>query len=132
MDRLHYALTEALEELSTIEDFRFAGAFREFLAKLEQYFRLEEAWLEKTQRPSVLMHLEGHARALSALHHVHSRVMAGEISEGRNVVQNVLPQWLAFHMATMEPALTCSLEQMDAATDAESFLTEESGFRIPH
>ena len=132
MDRLHYALSQALKELSTIEDFRFAGAFRDFVAKLEQSFRLEESWLEKMQCPSVLMHLEEHARALSALHYLHARVMAGEISEGREVVQKVLPQWLSFHTAAMDFGMMRSLEQADAFGEPNSLLAEEPGLKVPY
>lgn len=106
MDRLYCALSQALEELLTIEDLRFADAFCNFVAKLEHSFRQEEAWLEEMQCPSVLMHLEEHARALSALHHLHSRIMAGGIAEGREVVRHVLPHWLALHMANMDFAMT--------------------------
>lgn len=134
MDRLHCTLFEALEKLSGIEDFQFANAFRDFVAVLEQSFRLEEAWMEKTQYPLVLMHLEEHARALSGLHHVHSRIMAGEISEGREVVQNVLPHWLAFHMANMPPTLKRRLDQADPDTDTDprSLFTEELAAQVSH
>lgn len=128
MDCLHRALSQALKELSTIEDVRFVDAFQDFVADLEKSLRLEEAWLEKIQCPSLLIHLEEHGRALSALHQLHSRIMAGGISEGRDVVQHVLPQWLAFHIATMELTITGSLKQTDAYTpETNSLFMEEAG-----
>jgi hemerythrin len=132
MDRLHCALSQALEELSAVEDLRFADAFHNFVSKLESSLRQEEAWLEETQCPSLLMHVEEHARALSALHHLHSRIMAGGISEGREVVQYVLPHWLAFHIAAMDFAFTNSHDQADAYGGPNALLTEESGSNVPH
>ncbi|KRB92783.1 bacteriohemerythrin [Noviherbaspirillum sp. Root189] len=132
MDRLHCALSQALKELSAVEDLRFADAFRNFVAKMERSFRQEEAWLEETQCPSLLMHLEEHARALSALHHLHSRIMAGGISEGREVVQYVLPHWLAFHITTMDFAMTNSRDHADTYGGPNAFLTEESDSNVLH
>jgi hemerythrin len=132
MDRLYCALSQALEELLTIEDLRFAEAFCNFVAKLEYAFRQEEVWLEEMQCPSVLTHLEEHARALSALHHLHSRIMAGGIAEGREAVRNVLPQWLACHMANIDFAMTQSLDQAGTNDEPSSLLMEESGFIALH
>ena len=129
MDRIHDELSQALKAFSTIDDVRFVDAFCNFIAALERLFRLEEARLEELECPSLLMHLEQHARALSALHHLHSRIMAGAISEGREVVRHVLPQWLACYKASEVD----SLKQTDVCfSESGSSFTAEEGSNALH
>lgn len=75
--------------------------------------------MEQIDLPIFNDHQEQHARALGALHHVHRRVMDGEIELGREVVDELLPQWIAFHMASMDETLTHAV-QMDLPESRQS------------
>ncbi|MDF3036874.1 MAG: hypothetical protein K0S28_2148, partial [Paucimonas sp.] len=46
-------------------------------------------------------------------HHVHSRVLDGDLATGRETVETLLPQWFAFHISTMDMALAASMQMND-------------------
>jgi hemerythrin len=60
--------------------------------------------MEETEFPGIKTHREQHARVLSALHHIHPQVTSGNAVLGRKVIEDLLPQWLAFHISTMDMA----------------------------
>ncbi|WP_147376823.1 hemerythrin family protein [Noviherbaspirillum saxi] len=111
MDYLHHDLFEALEQLSAVEDSEFVSEYARIVHRLERVFRAEEDWMDETNCVAALAHQEQHARALSVLHQAHARIMAGDITFGRDLVMNALPQWLAFHSATMDLALSLSIQE---------------------
>jgi hemerythrin len=63
------------------------------------------------------IHCEQHARMLSGLHHAAARAMAGDCAAGREALR-LLPQWLVFHIATMDQALVAALRRQDAQKNA--------------
>jgi hemerythrin len=119
LSELHRDLANALNKLSSIEDQDFCNEYKHFVALAEQVFRREEEWLEQNDLPAFKYHQEQHARALGALHHVHRRVMDGEIELGREVADKLLPQWIAFHMSSMDDALARAM-QMDLPESHQS------------
>jgi hemerythrin-like metal-binding protein len=104
MDASHRMLLTELSALPQAPDAEFARSYPVLIASIERDFHEEEALMEDLGVASFQAHIEQHARMLSALHHTVSRVMQGEIDAGREAVE-LLPEWLQFHIATMDKAL---------------------------
>jgi len=117
MDRLHHDLFSAMDMLSSSDDSTFCNQYAAFVGKVEQAFREEEAWMDDIEFPAVTMHQEQHARVLGALHNVHARVMAGEFGLGRQVVGELLPQWLLLHISSMDIPLAQTMQQAQRESD---------------
>jgi hemerythrin-like metal-binding protein len=118
MDRLHYDVFQAMDELSRSTDQEFGGTYRAFVRRIEQAFRQEACWMEEIDFPASNEHQEQHARVLGALHHIHSRVMAGEVQAGREVADHLLPQWFALHLSTQDMILAVAMQTMQAESAA--------------
>lgn len=136
MDAAHRALMEHLCALMKSPSARFAAEFPGLVKQLEEDFYEEEKLMESIDFPSLLPHREQHARVLSGLHHVLPRVLAGDVEAGRQSV-DLLAQWFAFHLMTMDTALACALELSDkppeaslAATDAKLSILQEAVTRM--
>lgn len=110
MDRIHHDLFSALDELSLSDDQEFGGCYAEFVRKVEMAFREEEQWMDVIDFPGLVIHQEQHARVLGALHHVHAEVMRGNLALGRRVIEELLPQWLVFHISTMDSPLALAMQ----------------------
>lgn len=110
LDRLHQDLYEALCMLSCTPDHEFIQGYGHLVRQVEESFQKEERWMEEMEFHSLKVHREQHARVLHALHNVDSRVMGGELDLGRKVVTTLLPQWLAFHISTMDASLARSMQ----------------------
>jgi hemerythrin len=119
MDGLHHDLFSTLEELSCTTDHEFLQGYGELVRKVEQTFRAEEQWMEDTGFSAMHTHQEQHARVLGGLHNVHLQVMDGDLAIGRRVVDELLPQWLAFHIATMDTALAVAMQMAPAGQAGE-------------
>jgi hemerythrin len=101
MDKMHHDFFELLDALASISDQDFPAAFRTLVSVAEQVFRLEEQWLEGVDIQTMQTQQEQYARVLGALHNVHFRVMNGELGLGREVVEELFPQWLTHHMLAL-------------------------------
>lgn len=119
LSELYRDLAAALDRLSSTRDHDFCDAYKHCVALAEQVFRQEEEWMTQIDLPTFKDHQEQHARALGALHHVHRRVMDGEIDLGREVVDELLPQWIAFHVASIDETLAYAV-QMDLPESRQS------------
>lgn len=117
MDRLHHDLFSALDSLSSSKDADFSAGFSTFVRQMERAFREEEAWMDELDFAEMAAHQEQHARVLGALHHIHAQVMAGDVSMGRHVADDLLPQWLLLHISTMDTpfALTMQIARSEGA-----------------
>lgn len=104
MDKSHHGLLDELAELLNSPDDEVARSYASLVAAIERDFREEEELMEEVGLDSFQPHIEQHARMLSALHHSLSQVMQGNIDAGRAALQ-LLPEWLQFHIATMDQAL---------------------------
>ena len=123
MDQLHHDLFTALDELSDVTDREFQEGYGMLVGKLERAFRSEEQWMEDSDFPAMRVHQEQHARVLGGLHNVHVRVMNGDLEIGRKVIAELLPQWLAFHISTMDTALAVAMQMNPVATGEAIQLT---------
>jgi hemerythrin len=117
MDALHALLSQALIQASQSPDDELAGRFLPLVRNAERAFSIEEAWMERISFADAKMHREHHALVLSGLHRTHSRIMAGDYSAGRDLVDRLLPQWLHFHSDTMDLSLALAVER-DRRPDA--------------
>lgn len=120
LDRLHHDLYDTLHKLSSACDHEFGNGYCALVRQVEQAFQKEERWMEEMDFQSLKVHREQHARVLGALHNVNFLVMNGELGVGREVVQELLPQWLAFHISTMDATLARSMQTMSARTSGLS------------
>ena len=111
IDAAHEALFDELARLERLADAQFRTGFRELIAVVERDFREEEDLMEKIGFPSLANHREQHARVLSGLHHAWAAVDEGDLAQGRHAL-TLLPQWLLFHQATMDLALSAALEMV--------------------
>lgn len=116
MDKLHHDFFTALDVLATSSDEEFNERYGIFVSQIERAFREEERWMEEIDFPVLRHHQEQHARVLGALHNTHFHVMNGEIRQGREVANHLLPQWFALHASTMDAALACA---MSLSTDED-------------
>ena len=110
LDELHHEIFEALVDLGSVADREFSACYSEMVAKVERAFAKEEEWMEKFDFPMLKGHREQHARVLRALHRTHSQAMNGYLAPGRNVVEKLLPCWLAFHICNMDMALAGAMQ----------------------
>lgn len=110
MDRSHFVLFDDLSGLAAVPKRKFPARFTEMIADLECDFCTEDEWMERIDYPEIRSHREHHALALSALHHAHSKVMAGDIELGRLVAAS-LPAWLTDHIATMDTPLAFAIRR---------------------
>jgi hemerythrin-like metal-binding protein len=120
MDKLHHDLFVTLDELSCADDRTFPEHYGILVHKVERVFRTEEQWMEATDFPGLRSHQEQHARVLGGLHNVHSRVMNGEIGVGREVAARLLPQWLTFHVSTMDAVLALAMQMSSTPPASET------------
>ena len=111
MDQLHHDLFSALDALSCSNDNDFGSRYAAFVAKMEQAFREEEEWMDALDYSSFISHQEQHARVLGVLHHAHALIMDGDLAIGRQVVEDLLPQWLSFHISTMDTPLALAVQR---------------------
>lgn len=123
IDRLHQDLLDALNTITKVSDGEFCTEYLALTKKLEHVFRQEEEWMEEIDFAGIKSHQEQHARVLGALHNTFTRVLNGDLSLGRRVVNVLLPQWLLFHMATMDTALTFGIELARAEKSESDSLT---------
>jgi len=122
MDALHQALFAALDRLSIAGDSNYCQSYVKFVGEVERAFRQESDWMDEVDFPLYREHMEQHARVLSALHHAAPQVMEGNVATGRKITEILLPQWMAFHIATMDMALALAMQ----------LHRPESGFRDLH
>lgn len=114
LDMLHREFLHALACLACESEKKFEQRYRAFVQTAEYVFSTEEQWMEMIDCPALKHHREQHARVLGALHHVHLRVMCGDLETGRDVAVRLLPQWFTFHAATMDTALGMELQSANA------------------
>jgi hemerythrin len=108
MDAAHKDLLEEMVRLAHETDADFGAGLCALTARLERDFQAEEELMESIDFSGLPSHREQHARALSGLHHVASRVMSGDIASGREAI-DLLPQWFLIHLSTMDTTLVVAL-----------------------
>jgi hemerythrin-like metal-binding protein len=130
IDELHRDFARGMQHVASAAEAVFEDEYGAFVKQAERTFSIEEHWMEEIDCPLLRTHREQHARVLGALHNVHARVMDGDIALGREVVGKLLPQWFAFHVATMDVALAAMLtaERVDVEmppTERETAYVEQ-------
>jgi methyl-accepting chemotaxis protein len=109
MDALHHDVATALMHLPSTKDAEFQERYELLLYKLERIFRAEERWMEEIRFPELKHHREQHASILDTLYYGRSQLSGGNTQFGRNIIENLLPEWLHFHATTMDSALAREL-----------------------
>lgn len=121
LNELHRDVADTLAGLSISAADDFLAGYQALLSKLERIFSAEELWMEDTGFPALKHEMEQHGRILSALHHVHSKVLGGDLAAGREVVDALLPQWFTLHLTAIDKTLSMSIHQVPAAQDASIY-----------
>lgn len=109
MDASHLSLMEKLGQLQEASDADFPAYYASLVARVEKDFREEEDLMEDIDYPGIRGHREQHAVLQGGLHHAAAAVMAGNVPLGRRTVE-LLPQWFALHISTMDAALAFALQ----------------------
>ena len=66
--------------------------------------------MEEIDATLLKIYREQHARVLSALDNVHRKVLEGDYDLGRKVCEDLLPQWYAIHVSTLDMALAIVIQ----------------------
>lgn len=111
LDQLHRALLETMSDATSIADENFVDYYSDLLKKVESAFINEEQCIESADPALLKLHREQHADVLGALHNVHRKVLDGDFKLGRKVVEDLLPQWYAAHILTMEMVLAITIQE---------------------
>jgi len=106
---MHGTLIDELSQVMTAPDHEFGACLFKLIARIECDFREEENVMEEMDFPALQIHREQHARMLSTLHHLVPKVMQGDFSLARIVVE-LLPQWFLTHFVKMDTALLAALD----------------------
>lgn len=109
LDAAHEALLDKLEKVREVPDADFPAHYASLVARVESDFRKEEELMEQIDFPGIRAHREQHAKLLGGLHHAAAGVMEGDVARGRRAIE-LLPQWFAFHISTMDTALSFALQ----------------------
>lgn len=132
LEQLHQSLLKEMEKAANCVDEKFADMFPQFIACVEATFRREEEWMDDIDFPMLKQHQEQHARLLAALHNLQCHVSAGNFGVGRDAITNLLPQWLTFHMSTMDTALSVAMQIAQAETEeAERWMQKYAALSWP-
>lgn len=123
LDDWHHDIFAMLKILPSIKEHEFSACYGVLVMKVERAFAMEEQWMEEVDFPLLKSHREQHARVLGALHHVHSRVIDGDFLLGREVTERLLPQWLVFHISTMDAVLAIEMQIAGKETMHSDFVS---------
>lgn len=110
LEALYPQFFSEIVKLTMASDAEFASRFPRFVSELERDFAMEEQWMEDARFIELRHHREQHAELLRLLHHVHERMMAGDLSLGRKIMP-LLSHWFAVHIANMDLAWASALHQ---------------------
>lgn len=110
LDQLHCDLFDAISATAEASDEHFAEHYAALLKKMKCALLKEEQWMEEIDPVLLKIYREQHARVLSALDNVHRKVLDENFDLGRRVVEDLLPQWYAVHVSTLDMALAIAIQ----------------------
>ena len=110
LDDLHRELFEMMASTASATDEEFAGNYSALLKKMKCALLKEEQWMEEIDATLLKMYREQHARVLSTLDNIHRKVLEKDFDLGRKVVGDLLPQWYAAHVSTLDMALAIAIQ----------------------
>ncbi|OGB21618.1 MAG: hypothetical protein A3I66_22615 [Burkholderiales bacterium RIFCSPLOWO2_02_FULL_57_36] len=113
LDELHCDLFESMSEATSATDEHFADCYSTLIRKVKYALIKEEQWMEKIDPVLLKMYREQHARVLCALHNAHRKVLGKDFDLGRKIVKDLLPQWYAIHVSTLDMALAIAIQVND-------------------
>lgn len=110
LDQLHCNLFEAMSATAEASDERFAEDYSALLKKMKCALLKEEQWMEEIDSTLLKIYREQHARVLSALDNAYRKVLDNDFDLGRKIVEDLLPQWYAVHVSTLDMALAIAIQ----------------------
>lgn len=120
LDELHRELIESMSEAASASDEDFANHYSALVKNIKCALIKEEQWMERIDSTLLKMYREQHSEVLSALDHIHRRVLEKDFVLGRRVVAELLPQWYAVHASTLDMVLAIAIQvngiQINAAS----------------
>jgi hemerythrin-like metal-binding protein len=109
IDKDHEKFIDLLNALYTANNTDFPALFQQLYEHTEQHFERENQLMTQSAYPGIADHKAEHQRILGEFKQFKSRVEKGLIVFGRAFVKDRLPQWLVFHVTTMDTALATHL-----------------------
>jgi hemerythrin len=123
LDNLHRDLFETMASTASSANEELKDSYSSLVRKVECAFLNEEKWLEEIAPALLKIHREQHAGVLRALHKAHRKVLEGDLDLGRHVAGDLLPQWYAVHVSTLEMALAILIQENPTNTTHVANLT---------
>lgn len=110
LDDLHRELFKTMSATASAADEDFAGDYSALTKRMKCALLKEEQWMEEIDATLLKIYREQHARVLSALDNVHRKVLEKDFDLGRKVAGELLPQWYAAHVSTLDMALAIAIQ----------------------
>lgn len=110
LDDLHRELFETMSATASATDEQFAADYSALIKKMKCALLKEEQWMEEIDATLLRMYREQHARVLSTLDNVHRKVLEKDFDLGRKIAKDLLPQWYAAHISTLDMALAIAIQ----------------------
>lgn len=114
IDQDHDAFIALVNKMQTATHAEFTALFDELVAHTEQHFARENKLMETYRFPAIAEHMGEHHRVLAELKRFKQRVDKGMIAMGHAYICELVPQWFALHVSTMDRALDAHLMKQKA------------------
>ena len=102
MDRDHATLERMLAEVGEKPDSELLKCFDAVAQEIEDHFAREEKAMTEARVPVLLCHLELHAQLLREVERIRDEIVARGAASARVLVETVLPELIANHVATAD------------------------------
>lgn len=110
MDDTHREFAALVNEFHDVPAEDVTARLEALIRHTEAHFAQEDVWMEASGFPPLHCHRNEHERVLEVLCEVRRRVLAGDASIVKSLL-NELPPWFAHHAATMDAALASHIRQ---------------------
>jgi hemerythrin-like metal-binding protein len=102
MDRDHAAIERMFDEARQTPDANVLAHFDALSEVIADHFAREERAMTEARVPVLLCHLELHAQLLREVELIRAEIVARGAAAARNLVDSVLPELVANHVATAD------------------------------
>ncbi|MBI4984587.1 MAG: hemerythrin domain-containing protein [Rhodocyclales bacterium] len=114
MDATHREFLALLADAVQAADADFLARFDALLEHTQRHFDSEGVLMRACNFPAIAEHEGDHRRILGELADARCDVAAGRLDAARHYAEVVLPDWFAFHLATMDTCLAATLKRAAA------------------
>jgi hemerythrin len=115
IDADHQVTVAQLNTLVDADASEFPRLYAEFFHHLKEHFEREEGLMQDSGFPAYLIHRNEHRRVLAEFERFQARISGGNLAMARAYVAEIVPNWFATHLATMDAATAAYIRQAGAA-----------------